>query len=342
MKYKFISKQDVLKKGNFYYVTLNNGIIKLNEEQYTFLSNFIYYNDIKSVISNYPNEYQLKVKKLIEYYVERKVLVPENYIEKNPLNWISRLTKFSMPVFLKLRIENFISSIEKKMNFQIFNTFVFFLNMLGVFCVISIIHETHFVIEHSPRTLFMFLMGFIVAIVHELCMALYITHQRVKINRWYIRVLLGFFISIGTNWSAMLTRGRKQIMSMFAFAINGTLGFVSFFAIITKVLLMYVSTEKIMWLVNFSVGGYIFIIISIYPFLFKNDGFYLFQELTQVRKIRTRFFKLLYFPFSKSVRNDWKNNSLKDKIIILLWGLGFLFTIYLVEYFISSGIRIII
>lgn len=188
----------------------------------------------------------------------------------------------------------------------------------------------------------MFLMGFIVAIVHELCMALYITHQRVKINRWYIRVFLGFFISIGTNWSAMLTRGRKQIMSMFAFAINGTLGFVSFFAIITKVLLMYVSTERIMWLVNFSVGGYIFVIISIYPFLFKNDGFYLFQELTQVRKIRTRFFKLLYFPFSKSVRNDWKNNSLKDKIIILLWGLGFLFTIYLVEYFISNGIRIII
>ncbi|EIL9239613.1 hypothetical protein LMK19_003007 [Listeria monocytogenes] len=342
MKYKFSPQDEVIIKDNFYYITLNNGIFKLNKEQYVFLNNFAHCNDILSVLSSYPSEYQLNIKKLIDYYIDKKILVPENYVEKNILGLINRFTKFSMPIFLKLRIEKMVYSIEKMMNFRICNLLFLILNIVGTFCIISVIKQTHFVIEHSPRTLFMFLMGFIVAIVHELCIALYITHENVSIRRWYIRIWLGFFISIGTNWANMLTKGRKYVISMFIFAINGTLCFVSLTAIIAKILLNYISTEEIMWLVNFSVGGYIFIIVSIYPFLFKNDGFYLFQEIMQVRKIRTRFFNLLFFPVSKEIRQNWKNNSLKERIIILSWGIGFISTICLVEYFISNGVRIII
>ena len=140
----------------------------------------------------------------------------------------------------------------------------------------------------------------------------------------------------------MLVKGRKQIMNMFLFAINGTTGIISTMGLLARVLTLFYPLGKLTPLINFSIGGYIFILISIFPFLFKNDGFHLFQEITQVRKIRSRFFKLLFYPFSSKSKKDWQKNSTKEKIVIVTWGCCFIVTIITLEYIISNGIRIII
>ena len=114
MKYKFSPTDDILKEGNSYYITTSKGIFKMNDQQYEFLNNFSLYADAERILSNYPSNYYGSLRELIEYCIVKKILIPETYVEKNPMVWISRVTKFSVPQYISIFIEKFVVSSEKK------------------------------------------------------------------------------------------------------------------------------------------------------------------------------------------------------------------------------------
>ena len=92
----------------------------------------------------------------------------------------------------------------------------------------------------------------------------------------------------------------------------------------------------------YAVGTLIFACINTYPFLLKTDGYILYQEFFDVYKVRSLFFKtLFYYMGMRKVTNLQeivKRNSLKTYI----WDVFFVFSIIGLLYFLYNGIRIIV
>lgn len=331
-------------KDRFLIRNINNESISLNVEQYQFLLNFS--NKYISVYDLEDVDIEIS-KKFVEYLVKKKVLVEfgDNLVtkvKKNPFLYLKKILFISVPTSVHTNLEQKVEYISKKINIVYISKLALSINLLSIPGTFYLYQMFNFSISNSPRTLLTFFIGFIAALVHEFWIAVYIKKMDLTINRWFVKLVIGIFISIGTNWSSMLQRSKKNRIFMFLFSINMTFFLASIELVIAYLLLIINQFEfaKIMFI--FSLGTQIFIGISLYPFLLKNDGYFIFQELTGVYRIRNKALSILLIPFSKSKYREWVSYQRKDKVVLLLWLILFIVGIFLIEYLISNAIRIII
>ena len=84
-----------------------------------------------------------------------------------------------------------------------------------------------------------------------------------------------------------------------------------------------------------------FVLLDIYPFLLKNDGYQLFQELTGTYRLRAAFFRCIVAMFYPKYRIEWYSKKNIEKIFILIWGTMFIFSMFGIIYASIHAIRII-
>lgn len=321
-----------------------NEAISLNNLQYEFLLNFsnkyISVNEIQGIDIDMSN-------KFIDYLVNKKILVEDGEhigtkIKNNPLLYIKKLMFISVPSNIHKKLENNIEIISQKVNIVFISKMAVILNLLSIPITVYLFRALNFSIADSPRTILTFFIGFLAALVHEFWIAVYIKKRNLGINRWFVKLVIGVFISIGTNWSSMLQRSKKERIFMFIFSINLTFLLASIELFISVLFFKVGQIEISRMLFIFSLGTQIFVGISLYPFLFKNDGYFIFQELVGVYKIRSKALSILFIPFSKNKYIEWKSYKIKEKILISLWLLLFILSIFVIEFLVSNAIRIII
>ncbi|MFJ7953010.1 hypothetical protein ACIQZG_15945 [Lysinibacillus sp. NPDC096418] len=322
-------------------VASSNGYLALNQNQYELLN--LFDNSpraINEVIDSYPLKVRNSISLFIELLIKKKILIESTKKYKlSVFGYIKKVIFIPLPHSL---LNNIVNYLIKYINIKIVTVIGILINVLGLITILPLISLTEFNLASVPRNITTLLIGFLAAIFHEIWLAIYVHKSGMSIKKWYIRVIWGVVITLSINWSEMLLASRQKRITMFFFVINMTICTASIESIL-GLIFWYLDFRVIAsYFCMFAVGTLIFLVLSLWPFLFKGDGYYLFQEVTSVYKIRPRFVQHVVLFYKKEQRNIWNGMEKKEKSILLLWGIIFTLTILTLNYLIYLGVRIII
>lgn len=336
--YHWIGKDNTLisEDKNKIYIHTNNGYIGLNKSQYQLLEHFDNNKvNLETILNKYPKKDKNKIEKFINYLIQKGILVEGNKNRKRNLPYfLKRLFFIPIP---NTTINKHIGYISNYINIK--KTFYtgLFTNIIGMFLLMQQLYHYQLTLNDVPSNITTFFIGFIPAFFHEFWLSIYIQKKGKKVGKLYIRIIYGFIITFATNWSEMLLESKYNRIKMFLFVSNMTLLVSSIESILSYFFSFYNMDYIAKYCTVFSFGTLIFFTFSLWPFFFKGDGYHIFQEITNVYKLRTRFLSLVLF------RKKHKDYLTKyEKSVVLLWGIIFIFTLIILQILLYLGIRLII
>jgi len=340
--YHWVDKNKCMhRKDGKILVPTSSGYIALNKDQYELLEEFD--NNpcsIEKIIESYPLEYKNRVSTFVDLLIKKNILIESNKKYKlSFLGYIKKLIFFPLPY---KGLNKIVGIISKYVNIKIITFIGIIINIIGLITLLPLVNLTGFTIESVPRNILTFLIGFLAGIFHEFWLAIYLHKNNMKVKKWYLRIIWGVIITLAINWSEMLLESRKKRITMFLFVINMTICTASIESILGLVFWYLDFHTLAEYLCMFAIGTLIFFGISLWPFLFKGDGYYIFQEITNVYKIRQRFIQQIAFFYRKDQKHIWTSYKRNEKIALISWGTIFILSIVTINYFIYLGIRIII
>ncbi|WP_260148650.1 hypothetical protein [Leuconostoc citreum] len=187
--------------------------------------------------------------------------------------------------------------------------------------------ETHWYVPY--------VVGLAMAMLHELITSFWIYKAGGAIDRFYVRVSLLIFISVGSGKSSiyLLTKKQRVHIILMSFLQISTVPIVAI-----AISLLNFNYAVTMLSESVALVSTIMILASMYPFLLRGDGYLLFQELTNVYGIRQKFFE--------SIKNIVKKKEVPllydhSQHIVLIWGGLFTFSIIAVITLSFLGIQIL-
>ncbi|MNC17664.1 hypothetical protein D3C75_655520 [compost metagenome] len=322
-------------------VTTSGGYLALNHEQYDLLKKFDQQaRYVEDVIRLYPEEYRSSISSFINLLIQKHVLI-ESY-RQNKLTIFGLIRKIMFIPLPHKFLDMIVEGLTKYINLKFVTIISVAINTFGLIALFFLMNLTDFTIESVPRNITTFLIGFVAAILHEFWMAVYIKKSGKNITRWYFKIVFGLFVTLATNWSEMLLKTKRKRIIMFLFAINMTLCTSSLEALAGMLAWQLHYETLSSYLCMFSAGTLIFLGITLWPFLFKGDGYFLFQELTGVYRVRPRALRSIFFVFRQEQRRIWSGWKNREKGVLLTWAILFMVTLGVLEYLLYLGIRIII
>lgn len=342
----YLEKYDALDSGRLL-AKVNNTYYIFNKKHIEFLQ---YLNkdaktreEIYVKFSYYTSN---TIDQFIDYFYKRGILVKKNSFEDNGLKFLSiyrRLTRFYLPQ----RLNDYIGQKKSDLIPLLPNPILITKVMLYCSPILALFlcyacYDLQLNISKVPRNIITFLVGSVVAIIHELLVMLYHLKLGKSPGRIYIRVIYLIVISFGTEWGASYREKKSFRTRMFLFSMISIFYLSAIFFMIFY-LLQYLKLYTVAYYASvYAVGTLIFAFINAYPFLLKTDGYILYQEFFEVYKMRSLFFKTLFYCIGMrnniKFREVVKRNSLKTYI----WDLFFIISIIGVLYILYSGIRIIV
>lgn len=197
-------------------------------------------------------------------------------------------------------------------------------------------------ISKVPRNIITFLVGSVVAIIHELLIMIYYLKSGRVPGRIYIRIVYLVVISFGIEWGASYSEKKVFRTTMFLFSMISIFYLSAIFFMIFY-LLQYLKLYTAAYYTSiYAVGTLIFAFINAYPFLLKTDGYILYQEFFGIYKIRSLFFKTLFYCIG--IRNNLKLQEVvkRNNLKTYIWDLFFIISIIGLLYILYSSIRFII
>lgn len=326
---------------------VNNTYYIFNEKQIEFLQ---YLNNIdrkREEIYREFSSYDIEaINQLIEYFYMKGIIFKKNSLENRGFIFLAKyrkVTRLYIPQKLTdsigLHISDILSFFPEPMLAK--KVMIYFFPALAIF-LCHACYDIQLDLSVVPRNLITFLIGSIVAIIHELLVLVYHVKSGKLPGRIYIRFIYFVVVSFGTEWGETYSENKIFRTNMFLFSMI-SIYYVSaaffclfyFFQYLKCYMLAYYTSV-------YAVGTLIFACINTYPFLLKTDGYILYQEFFDVYKVRSLFFKtLFYYMGMRKVTNLQeivKRNSLKTYI----WDVFFVFSIIGLLYFLYNGIRIIV
>lgn len=321
-----------------YYIKSPRGLVILTHIQYEILQEFSIANTVYEVLNKYQHIDSNKLQALIKKFAFEKLIIDPDTpaIKRKTLGYYFRLmTKFKIPTkpFAFL-----VNRILCKLNIRIISVISLLMIIASVFTNISLISYTGFSWNEVPRVLSFFLIGIIIAIYHELWMARFIVVYGGKdALRFKLRFLLGVFISIVVNWEYLFTMDIKKIIKTILHVDLITAGLCGCFSLIGY-LFMLMGIENLAFsFCCFSIIGFSYIGLNLYPFLFKSDGYNILCLLTKSFRLRHYFFKII-ISFFKREKIEYID---KGKLwVYLLWGALFIATLVFFQYAVTHEIRL--
>ncbi|MBI0033971.1 hypothetical protein [Lactobacillus sp. M0396] len=326
-----------------YILPIKTGMLLINKEQLNFLNIFLQRDySLREIEKLFSNDIQ-QIDTLVEYFFQKGVLIDSQGIT-NKISIYSifkRIYFWTIPKFIYDRVLKSIDKVAKNLNISYCTSVMILINLLSALPTIYLFFALKINLSIIERNWYMLLIGFVSAFVHEVFLSIYIRKQNRPIKRWFIKFVFGMFISLGTNWSSMMAESKEKRIKMFLFALNSVITVSSILAFISYVLYscnqVYISyTLYLMTIANDS-----FVLLDIYPFLLKNDGYQLFQELTGTYRLRAAFFRCIVAMFYPKYRIEWYSKKNIEKIFILIWGTMFIFSMFGIIYASIHAIRII-
>jgi len=209
---------------------------------------------------------------------------------------------------------------------------------LSIYTNYSLILYTGFSWSDVPRLFLFLLIGIFIALYHELWMAAFIIRFGGKSTlRFKLRILLGVFISVVVGWEYLLTLKKKTIISTFLLVDLYTAALCVFFSIIGYIFMLNHNESLSFVFCCFSLIGYSYLAINLWPFLLKGDGYNLFCVCNGVSRLRNYFFHMVYEVFTRRKFDFIPEGKMK---VYLLWGGMFVLTLLFIEFAFVKGIRL--
>lgn len=326
------------KYDNNYYIKSPRGVIVLSSLQYTILQEFVNSRTIKEIIEKYKEIDSVKLEKLLNKFVFEKLIIEPDLsvLKKKTIGYYFRVfTKFKMP---SKQLAFIVNNVICKINLKFAVTLSVLFVIISVFINIKLIKYTDFSWNNVPRIFIFFIIGIVVSFFHELWLARFITtYAGGDKLRFKIRFLLGVFISIVVDWQFLLCLKRKKIVQTFLLVDFITAGLCGFFSIISYFFMLFKQKEMAYIFCSFSIIGYSYMVLNLYPFLFKSDGYNIFCMVTDTSRLRHYFFKMFVSFFRREKIDYIRKNKLW---VYLLWGSMFVLTLLFIEYALQKGIRL--
>lgn len=180
-----------------------------------------------------------------------------------------------------------------------------------------------------------YIVGILMAMLHELITSFWLYKAGGVVDRFYIRVSLLIFLSVGSGKSSIYLLTKKQRIHIILMT------FLQISSVpIVAITISFFNIDYDMKMLSESVAlvSTIMIIASLYPFLLRGDGYLLFQELTNVYGIRQKFFA--------SIKKIAKNKEVPllydhSQLIVIIWGGLFIFSIITVITLALLGVQIL-
>lgn len=340
--YHWVDKDKCMhRKDGKILVPTSSGFLALNKDQFELLELFDNNpRSIERIIESYPLEYKNSVSSFVDLLIKKNILIESNKKYKlSFFGYVKKLIFFPLPYKM---LNYIVGIISDYINIKIISVIGLIINIAGLITLLPLVTLTGFTIESVPRNILTLLIGFLAGIFHELWLAIYLHKNNMRVKKWYLRIIWGVIVTLAINWSEMLLESRKKRINMFLFVINMTICTASIESILGLVFWYFDFHILAEYLCMFAMGTLIFFGISLWPFLFKGDGYYIFQEITNVYKIRPKFIQQIAFFYRKDQKNTWNSFKRKEKIVLISWGTIFILSILTVDYLIYLGIRIII
>ncbi len=322
-----------------YIVKSPRGVVLLTEIQFQILMEFKGEGtSILNIIEKY-NKYGVEnIQKLLNKYIFEKLIVKPgaNAFQKKTVSYYFRLlTRLELPK------APFLFFIEKVM-VPIPTKFIAILSViligLSIYSNYSLILYTGFSWSDVPRLFLFLLIGIFIALYHELWMAAFIIRFGGKSTlRFKLRILLGVFISVVVGWEYLLTLKKKTIISTFLLVDLYTAALCGFFSIIGYIFMLNHNESLSFVFCCFSLIGYSYLAINLWPFLLKGDGYHLFCVCNGVSRLRNYFFHMVYEVFTRRKFDFIPEGKMK---VYLLWGGMFVLTLLFIEFAFVKGIRL--
>ncbi|MBP5841445.1 hypothetical protein J8137_02635 [Lactiplantibacillus plantarum] len=173
------------------------------------------------------------------------------------------------------------------------------------------------------------------AILHEIFETLYTLSVGSRVREAAIRITWFMFLSFTTNKVYLYEKDKSDRIYVFSRVIISMLGFVGIVFSLAALEFRMGNDMMGVFLKKYAYAALIMIGISIYPFLFRSDGYSLFQEITGVYGVRKRFFSKIF------KKNHQRKESVKQKLVSTVWGVLFILSVLAVVFAAFKGIRII-
>lgn len=135
-----------------------------------------------------------------------------------------------------------------------------------------------------------YIVGILMAMLHELITSFWLYKAGGVIDRFYVRVSLLIFLSVGSGKSSIYLLTKKQRVHIILMT------FLQISAVpIVAITISFLNNDYDVKMLSESVAlvSTIMIIASLYPFFLRGDGYLLFQELTNIYGIRQKFLNQL-------------------------------------------------
>lgn len=338
-KYILQDKLIVKETQSEYIVKSPRGVVLLNRLQYEILMRFsetpITLNDIYMQYNNLPSD---KLKNLLDKFIFEKLILDTrtNRLQKKTIGYYFRmLTRIELPSRrLIVIIKKCLAS--RNMTWKVVSSLICI--SLSIYCNIRLIPYTGFLWNQVERWFGFLLIGIAIAFYHEVWMAAFIIRYGGEHTiKFKLRILLGVFISVVVGWEYLLTIEKKKTLRTFLLVDLFTIALCSKFAII-GFLFMCLSMKSLAYMFcTFSIIGYSYMLINLWPFLLKGDGYNMFCIYNNVARLRNYFLRLIYSVVCRKPIDFIPKGKL---LLYLLWGFMFVLSLVFIEYAFYHGLRL--
>ncbi|MCR5459416.1 MAG: hypothetical protein K6F51_05920 [Acetatifactor sp.] len=337
---RYIVDKDVkiLKLNEHYHLRTARGVMILNEKQYDILCHFMEGESVENVLHAYHDLDENKVMALIDKFIFEKIINREGaafYQKKTVGYYFRKLTRFNLPS------KPFVAIVMKflvKLNMKLVLICSALMSLAGIMADVSLVRYTQFTWRGVPRLTVFIIVGMIVALYHELWMATYVARGGgEKSLSFKLRFLLGVFISVVVNWQYLLQYDVKKRIGIFLKVDLITAGFCGLLSVPGLVAMQFGAVEVAYFFCCCSIIGYSYVLLNLYPFFFKNDGYNIFCFLTGTKRLRSYWFRFFYSLVCKERINYVDKGKMKYYV---LWGTMFVLTFIFIVYAIKNNIRI--
>lgn len=338
-KYEIQEKLDIKRTDKEYIIKSPRGVVLLKEIQYQILMEFTGDGNFVGYIKDKYGKYGAdNVEKLLKQFIFEKLIIKPgtNVFEKKTVGYYFRLlTRLILP---RKPFIAFIKTVLVPIPVTFTTVMSLLFIVVSVYTNYRLIPYTGFSWSDLPRLFLFLLIGIFIALYHELWMAAFIIKYGGEVTlKFKLRILLGVFISVVVGWEYLLTLKKKQIVKTFILVDLYTAALCGFFSLIGYLFLLGNNRTFSFVFCSFSIIGYSYLAINLWPFLLKGDGYNIFCICSQVSRVRNYFFRMIYEVFTRRKFDFIPQGKMK---VYLFWSFMFVLTLIFIEYAVSKGIRL--
>lgn len=336
--YEWQKKLKVNHQGGKYIISTPRGVMVLNTFQYKILTCF---NGIpktlREVIDQHSNYNAQSIYKLLDVLIYEKILVntKDNVLQRKTIGYYWRLiTKFPLPKrFLVYMIEK----LFVKTNLKLMSVMSLILLLMAIYSNVVLIQYTEFSWYNTPRIFAFFIMGFFVAVYHEMWLGYFIIKHGGSITDFKLRVILGVFATLAINWQYLLLLEKKEKIKVFIYTNLFTSTICGIFSVIGYVFMTLGHQSMARYFCTFSIVGFSYMGINLWPFLFKGDGYNLYCFITDTSRLKNHFFKVIFY---KLTARDYYLVKTEKRKYYYLYGTLFIMSLIFLQIAIVKGFRL--